>query len=422
VALFSFLILSVFLVSVGLYYVCRDNNNLIQPHAFYTANVFVLLLLIPFIQSYLSDLFSDRKGIVFLNAMIGLSYLSFSAGFFVKKNKATVMLNRFIKKFNIESVPKVTLNLHIFIMALVAISLFVYLAEKSGFGLFSWLSSPRTGYQNYRRGFGHLYVVSMAILNVIYLYILFFRINNVRSLIVTTMIFVFVSYFYGCKGAIIFTVFEAVVFYNFFIKKVKLGRAIAIFGGLLLVFTLFFSLYRSPKSSRPLSTSILSYASYYNEGRKFFRDFKDEFRYVYGREYISSLWMYVPRAFYDRKPESHGMVKYVVEHYYPGAGESGNTPAFGGPVEEYLNFGILGIIVVGIIRGYISSLFYTYFLKHRSFVGFVLLSNEMGFSIFPIMTWPAYKVLWYVLNILVLLFHKQIITCATGIDSRANLI
>jgi len=414
--LLSFAILFSILTSLALFNVYKSAGNFIQPHAFYTANQFILLLLIPFIQFYLTDVFEDKSGMIFFNFMIGLSYLAFSTGFFIKKEKATRILSLLIGKFNIKSVPKTILNFHILIMASVAILLFVYLAEKSGFGLFTWLLATRTGFQLYRKGLGHLYVISIAILNIGYLYILFFSVNNGKKLIIATAIFVFILYFYGCKGAVIFTIFEAIVFYNFFFKKIKIKQTILLFTCLCLVFALFFSLYRyKPKENRtPLLREILLYAGYYNEGRRFFSDFKDEFRYVYGKEYVSNLWLYVPRAFYAGKPYSYGVVKYVVEHYYPGAGESGSTPAFGGPVEEYLNFGIIGIIIIGFIRGYILSLFYNYFLKYRNFVGFVLLSNTMGFSIFPIMNWPAYKVIWYVFNILLLLFHKQIIAGVTS--------
>ncbi len=411
---FSFTILFILLVSLSAHYIRKDHNNFIQPHALYTVNVFLLLFLVPFIQFYFSDLFPDKRGILFTNFMIGLSYLSFSMGFFAGKIRAAAVLNRFIKKLNIENVPKVTMNLHLMIMVLTAMFLFICLAEKSGFGLSSWLLSPRTGYQNYRRGLGHLYVISMAILNVVYLYTLFFKVNSGKKLIAAAVIFIFAFYFYGCKGPIIFAAFEAVVFYNFFIRKITLNRSIIAFGVLVLLFILFFSLYRPPDTSTPLSTGILSYAGYYDEGRKFFADFKDNFEYAYGKEYLDSLWTYVPRAFYPQKPYSYGAVKYIVEHYYPDAGARGSTPAFGGPVEEFLNFGVPGVILIGFIKGYISALFYVYFLRYRNFVGFVLLSNEMGFSIFPIMHWPAYAALWYVINITLLLFHKQIIVGAAA--------
>jgi oligosaccharide repeat unit polymerase len=352
--------------------------------------------------------------------MVGLSYLSFSLGFFIRKRKGTQILNQLVGKFNIKTVPQTVINLHIFIMLLLSILIFVALTEKSGFGLSSWLREPRIGYQQYRRGFGHLYVLSLALMNFIYLYILFFKTNSTRKLVVATGIFVFILYFYGAKGPIIYAVFEAVVFYNFFIKKIRLKHAVLMFAGFLLIFILLYSIYRPADASISLHKDILSYASYYNEGRRFFADFEDEFEYAYGEEYISSLWMYVPRAFYPNKPYSYGVVKYVIEHYYPDAGKKGHTPAFAGPIEEYLNFGIIGIIIIGFMRGYISALFYSYFLRYRNFVGFVLLSNEMGFSVFPVMEWPLYKILWYVLNIVFLLFHKQLVTGAIGANAKSG--
>lgn len=417
---FSFLILFIILVFFAVYYIQKDGNNIIQPHALYTGTIVVLLVLIPFFQFYFTDLFLDRKGIIFTNAMIGLSYLFFSLGFFLKKEKGLTVLNHFIRKFDIKTIPPISLNVHLIIMLSIGLLFFIAVAQKSGFGLFSWLDDPRTGYQFYRRGLGHFYVVSLAIFSFAYLYLLFFKIKTLKSLFLATMSFVSIFYFFGSKGIIIFTILEAIVFYNFFLKKIEIRKAIIMFVSLFLVFALVFSLYAPNEDARPLSIKILSYADHYQKGSMFFADFEEDFQYAYGEEYINSLWAYVPRAFYPDKPYAYGFVKYVNEHYFPGQAELGDTPAFGGPVEEYLNFGVIGVIVVGFIKGYFSSLFYNYFLKYRNFVGFVLLSNEMSFSIFPIIEVAGYKILWYLVNIFILLFHKQIISGCARINKQAS--
>lgn len=417
--LFSFSILFILFVSLSTLFIRKDGNNLIQPYIFYTLEQGVLLLFIPFVQFYLTDMFIDKRGVVFFNSLIGLSYLSFSIGFFTKKRKAAAILHQIIRRFNLRDVPRAVLNVHVVLMLSAAILLFIILAEKSGFGLPAWIQDPRTGYQCYRRGLGHLYVMSMATLSFLYLFILFFGVNNGRKLIAVTTTFVFLFYFYGSKLTILFTIFEAIVFYNFFIRKIKLRWAIVLFCMLSLSFATIFSLYGARENTTPLATRILNYADYYVNGLHFFTDFKESFQHVYGKEYLDGLWNYVPRGFYPKKPYTYGIVRYVTDHYYPGAGASGNTPAFGGPVEDYLNFGLIGIISVGFVRGYILSLFYTYFLKYRNFVGFVLLSNAMGFQIFPIVERPPYKVLWYTANILLLLFHKQIITRVVRIKQES---
>lgn len=404
----SFIFLSLFLVTTALIYTRKDGNNFIQPHAFYTANIFVLLILFPIVQFYFSGLFLDKSGIVKMNFMVGLSYLSFSLGFFWKKKKAAALLAAVVKRFNISSVPRGVFALHISLMILFAGLLFIYLTHASGFGFVSWLTHPRQGYQNYRLGNGHLYILSLAFLNFSYLLILFFRIKNGKKLVLVTLLFAGILYFYGSKGFLVFAIFEAVVFYNFFIRKLRFQKLAIIFACLFSVFVVFYTVYRPAGARRALFSEILVYTGYYNEGRRFFADFNKEFQYAYGQEYLDNLWLYVPRAFYPDKPKSYGLVKYVVEHYYPGAGESGNTPSFGGPVEEYLNFGILGVVIVGLLQGYTVSLLYCYFLKYKNFLGFVLLSSVMGFSIFPVMNWPLYAILWYIINIYFLLFHKGI--------------
>ncbi len=416
---------------LAFYYVKRDGGNLIQPHAYYTANVFVLMCLFPVLQLYVADILGETKGIARFNLMIGLSYLSFSVGFFVKKQKTEKLLSHLISKFNVTSVPRKVLNVHSILMILLALGLFAYMAEKSGMGLVAWLRSPRIGYQNYRVGFGHLYVASMALLNFSFLFILFFGVNNLKKLLAVTSIFIVSLYFFGSKAPIVAVVFEAMVYYNFFIKKIRAAKVILMCLLIALVFSASFMFYGDKDAKDALSVRILTYASYYDHGARFFADFDERFEYQYGKEYLSGYWMYVPRAVYPQKPYSYGVVKYVVEKYYPGAGESGHTPAFGGPVEEYLNFGIPGIICIGFFGGYVASLFYVYFLRHKNFLGFVLLSNGMAFSIFPVMSWGAYKVIWYLLNIGLLLFHKQLLLlsrpsassnagCRHGLEPKDN--
>lgn len=410
--LISFIILFSIFALLTLYYVYKSGGNFIQPHAFYSARVFIMLSGLPFVQLFIVGLYSDMSGVVLLNSMIALSYISFSVGFFTQKKKSVNIFSSIVKGFDIKSVPKTILNLHILMMALGAVGLFVYLTHRSGLGLLQWLLDPRYGYQYHRAGLGHLYVGSLAIWNFIFLYFLFFKVKKIAHLIPATIAFVLILYFYGSKGLVVFAVLESVVYYNFFINKINLRWALIIFGLFVVVFSFVFSLYSRQKTDVSLGTKILCYANYYNNARMFFSDFDEDFEYVYGKEYLSGLWNYVPRAAYPDKPFSYGIVKYVVEEYYPDAGKRGHTPSFGAGiagVEEYLNFGIAGVILIGFMKGYFPSLFYRYFLKYRNFLGFVLLSNVMGFSIFPIMQGSLYKILWYVFNILLLLFHKQII-------------
>lgn len=423
--LISFTILFAIITSLAIFYVHKSGGNFIQPHAFYSAGVFISLSVIPFVQFFIVNLYDNMSGVILLNTMIALSYISFSAGFFKKKKKSLKVLSGIVKGFDIKNVPKTVLSVHILIMVLAAVALFVYLAQKSGFGFVAWLLDPRQGYQNYRTGLGHLYVGSLAIWNFAFLYVLFFKVKKVRHLIGTTALFVLVLYFYGNKGVIVYAILESVVYYNFFINKIKLRGALIILGLFVIVFSFVFSLYSRQNNDMPLSNKILRYADYYNNARMFYADFAKDFEYAFGKEYLSSLWNYVPRAAYPDKPFSYGIVKYVVEEYYPHAGERGHTPSFGAwiaGVEEYLNFGIAGVMLIGFMRGYFLSLFYRYFLRYRNFLGFVLFSNTMGFSIFPIISGSFYKILWYVLNILLLLLHKQIMARASGTDSRAQLI
>jgi hypothetical protein len=260
VALASFAILFIVLASLTLFYVYKSGGNFIQPHAFHGARVFALLLAIPVVQLFVVHVHNNVSGIILLNSMIALGYLSFSIGFFTKKKKALNILSAVVKGFNISNPPKAILNLHLLMMALAAVALFISLTQNGGLGLLPWLLDPRRGYQYHRTGLGHLYVGSLAILNFAFLYILFFKVRKVAHLVFATMI-VAASYFYGNKKLVLFAIFEGIVYYNFFIAKIKLRGVLIISGLLTIVFSLIFLLYSPQNSDASLSYRILRYAN-----------------------------------------------------------------------------------------------------------------------------------------------------------------
>jgi hypothetical protein len=93
--------------------------------------------------------------------------------------------------------------------------------------------------------------------------------------------------------------------------------------------------------------SILEYFDYYKNAADYYNaHFKGELPLFWGDVTLSSLWSYVPRALAPDKPAVYGILL-VNEHFFPGAAELTNTPAFGGAVEQYADFGVLGVLVFG---------------------------------------------------------------------------
>jgi len=405
--LISFVLLGTLYTLVALFILKRIGFNYFNPHTYYTVNSFIFFVAIPLFQMFFLKMDYSFKGVVFMNSMLAVGFISYSFGFVTFGKRGTSIAHVVLRHFDVRHVPHITLKLHVFFLLLLCFGVFHLLTVKSGFGFISWLSEPRTGYQYYRKGLGHYYTLSLACLNVAFLlWLFFFKPKTKKKLFLTTSFFVFISLFYGAKAIVLGFIIEALLYCNFFIKKIGLFQLtlIGIFG--LFFLFLLMSLYFATEQF--YLRDYLSYFDHYYNGHLFFRDFNKCFKHVYGAEYLSGLWKYVPRVFYSDKPCSYGIVKYVTEYYYPGAGESGHTPAFGGPVQAYLNFGIFGVILSGFIGGCINSSLYFYFLRYKNFISFVVLSTLMGFSIFPIVG-GAMKVFWYLVQFISIMFHSQLI-------------
>lgn len=425
---------------VAFYVIKKDGWNYVQPHSYRTLMDAVKLVIIPLLQ-YVLLVNKEVESVIYFNYIILVSYLFFSLGYILKKKKALAVFGNVADRFNISNISCRVLDLFMFLLLFYAVSVYIYMTTASGFGLYNWIAAPRLGYHLYRSGNGHLYATSLAAVNFCFLLLLFFRIKNFKYLIIATALFILLNYFWGSKGAVLFTFWESIVFYNYFINRIKFKGIFVVIFIAIFLFSLIFVVYdrqiakysfdkKQKRTSEKVNNSklelipgeadygklkldpktitqnyarkMLQYSDFYNNGRLFFRDFEENFQYELGREYLSDFWQYVPRAFYSAKPYSYGIVKYVTEKYYPEAGKRGFTPAFGGPVEQFLNFGIIGVILISLINGSLISLFYEYFKRYKNFLGFVVISNFMGFWIIPFLPGSIYRVIYYLLILLLI--------------------
>jgi hypothetical protein len=101
----------------------------------------------------------------------------------------------------------------------------------------------------------------------------------------------------------------------------------------------------------------------------------------YGRIFISDFWSLVPRSLYPNKPFAYGVVL-INEYFFPGAAELTNTPAFGGPIAYFADFGIIGVILFTLFNPIIiiRSLLYIKLVKNINLKS--VMNNNLYFLLF----------------------------------------
>lgn len=231
----------------------------------------------------------------------------------------------------------------IFFFAIFALA-FLTLAS-SHIGVIEWVKNPRVGYQLYRVGEGYWYAIAVNALSVSMILLLFAK-PVPHSILPIATLFVAMSYLLGSKG-IMLAIFTSTLIVLCFIGWRRLPRFLLLGApimALLLVWNLYLAL-----SDRFELQSVVEYFDYYRNAADYYHAIlNSKINLFHGQILLSSFWAYVPRGLVASKPFVYGIL-YVNEIFYPGQAELTNTPAFGGAVEQYADFGVLGVILFGFL-------------------------------------------------------------------------
>jgi hypothetical protein len=235
----------------------------------------------------------------------------------------------------------------------------LFLLATSEFGLINWLTNPRTGYQLYRVGNGHWYALAITGLSMAML-LSFLARPTVINVLLHTPVFLLLGYFLGSKY-ILLLIFSAALIQLWLLRWKHLVK-VFLFGAPLVFILLVWNLFLALEDKFELA-SIIEYFDYFVRGADFYREvLTGKLELFFGEVFLTSFWSYVPRAIWPDKPFAYGIVL-VNEIFFPGQAEETNTPAFSGAVEQYADFGILGVIFFGFFSSqFISTAAVTYLL------------------------------------------------------------
>jgi hypothetical protein len=158
-------------------------------------------------------------------------------------------------------------------------------------------------------------------------------------------VFVALAFFTGSKGVMLSLFTTAMVFLAFLDWK-PLPRFLGI--GVPLIFSvLLYNLFLARQDVLTLA-SVFEYFDYYKNAAMYYTDYlRGQTSFFWGEIAWTSYASYIPRGFWPDKPVVYGILL-VNEIYYPGQAELTNTPAFGGAVEYFADFGVPGVALSGL--------------------------------------------------------------------------
>jgi hypothetical protein len=222
--------------------------------------------------------------------------------------------------------------------------LLILIISKNTIGILEWISNPRLGYQLNRGGYGVHYALAYTFISIAMVLDFFSKIK-VKNLLLSSVKFFVLGYLLGTKGIFIQN-FICLLIFIYFIDKKSINKII-IFGLPIILLIMTINLYMSIGSNFGLN-EFLSYFDHYINASMYYNEFiKGGISLFNGEILISSFWGYVPRGIFPDKPYVYGTLL-VNELFYPGQAELTNTPAFDGGVEQFADFGIIGVVFTSI--------------------------------------------------------------------------
>lgn len=235
--------------------------------------------------------------------------------------------------------------------------LFFVVTASWSFGLLNWIMSPRTGYQLHRTGAGAFYAMAVSLLAVSYVLALLAA-DSRRGIITTWMLFLPVVFLLGSKGYLVLYTITAFAFMLIHGFRLKLGMVLPI--GLVMTAAVLLNF-----GSADL-LDIFFYFDYYSNSAYFIAAYQNGLTDLfYGQIASTEIIGAIPRALWPDKPFVYGSTL-LNEMFYPGFAEKGHTPAFGGPILAYADYGVPGVILNGLTDwSYLGSVLLAFLLLKR---------------------------------------------------------
>jgi hypothetical protein len=301
----------------------------------------------------------------------------------------------------------------LFLLLFCSFLLFICLAYYGKGGIL-WVTNPRDAYLFYRFNVGHFFAFTQWTLTFSFLYYLWFRRPKFLKLILIILIWLCITYFLGSKSMMLTNIIIGTIYYNFYIKKLSLFNVIFLFLSLFILISCLITIQRGNDYSIDFFTIFSQFENYFKEyfqTTTLFLSKFDEFGFQYGKAFVSSFWVLIPRYIYYDKPYEYG-ISLIHKKLFPGLAEQGHTDGILEWSLYYLDFGILGVFFSGLFIGIFQKIVYEYFLSHKNeFFAFTLMIH---FSISPIWSFATIPMVFFLCLLqglcLRLKFYKTVIS------------
>lgn len=294
---------------------------------------------------------------------------------------------------------------------------FLFLSSHS-FGVINWIKSPREGYQLHRTGAGQFWVFAISCLSISYTLTLYY-VKSYRKILVLVLIYLYSAYLLGSKGIILD--YFTFLFVILWLKKYRHLKSVFVLVMPILILFLLYIFFKSLTFSISDLSEVFTYFDHFVNSSYYFElYYNNDINLYYGKIFYTNFWSLIPRGIYPDKPYVYG-INYINEIFWPGQAELTNTPAFGGPIAYFADFGIIGVVLMTILNpiSFFSYYFLGQLLKNYNYKN--IKDNGMLISLFILFTSPFFLFsLSFPLNIIFFIIIVVLINFLNRIKLYSN--
>jgi oligosaccharide repeat unit polymerase len=243
-----------------------------------------------------------------------------------------------------------------------------------------WITAPREAYQSHRAGAGVWWSLTQATLMLSFICCVFRFATTRKRTAGLSLGFAAMASMLGSKASTLAYFVMALFLWHYRIGPIKSRVVLSAGAGLVALVVLTQMFYGNTESI----LGAFLYFDYFIVSARFIDAFHN-FGFRWGTLALSQGWYYVPRALYPDKPFGYGPSA-ITEWMYPGAASDGYTPGILQWTAPYADFGVIGVIVAGVLTAWVSKAAYEYFVQARTIFSAAILA-QIGFvyyiEIFP---------------------------------------
>lgn len=247
-------------------------------------------------------------------------------------------------------------------------------------GGFLWITNSRLAYIEHRTGSGQYYALYLWSLNASFIFLLFeLKSMGVRNFILYfkySLVYIFLLFFSGSKGAMIAPIIFLLFFYDMHINKIKSSVIIS------MLFIVGSSVILVLLSNSNDIIGVLAYFSEYFNMTAEYIYWSDEIGHLFGYGLLTDFYSMLPRSIFENKPYIYGVL-HIHDFITPGQAEAGNTFGILQWTLSYLDFGVLGVIIYYALKGILEKIIFEIWLLRQTIFTYISCLVFIFWSPFP---------------------------------------